>query len=272
MFDQPYSRYESDNSGSNSGLELSRELSSFAYSSLSKTSAEHAIPNAQYARPFSGEVLDFDDESDADKQPGVEPQKKMSNKELEKRIAETSDKRDAGSIEETKAMYRELIDRADQAVPDKTFAESMAAIDLMRKALFSDRDLKEGKNGVKELSNQPLSLDRRWKLHVAIVSDMESLGQQVEKRLEFSSYLNSVNQPDVARQIGREAASKADRLVKPVRVNGQQISPIGLFQQESARLLIDRKQLSSPEKQKEAQQASEDLIRLIDTVLRARKL
>ncbi len=268
MFDQPNPMRDTNRSDSNSAMDLSSQLSVFAFSSLTNKSAEQGVQNStpKVQRESSCRELDFSD------QPDGEPQKKMSNKELEKGIADKSGKRDAVSIEETKAMYRELIDRADQKLPDKAFNDSVATFDLINKALFAGRDLKERKSGVQELSNQPLSLERRWKLHVALISDMESLGQQVERRLDFSSYLKSVNQLDDAKQIGREAAAKADRLIKPVSVNGQQISPIGLFQQESAKLITDRKQLPSLEKQKEAQKASEYLMRLTGIVLKASKL
>ncbi len=180
--------------------------------------------------------------------------KDMGISDLEKRLGEKT--KDASTVEEAKAIFKELIARFDLAFDDKAFENSMPVMDLLCRALKEGKEVEQGADGQPVLSDNKLSADCRWKFHVSVFGDLESMNNQVRVRLEYAQFLKAAKQFADAEKMGIEARDKSERLMKPVEVNGTLVRPVDFMQMESRLLVNDLLEIPNPDRRQSMQQAS----------------
>jgi tetratricopeptide (TPR) repeat protein len=178
---------------------------------------------------------------------------KVSDRDLEIKIREKSG--DLEQAEEVKAMYKELIARYDAGLNAKDFEEAIPSMALLTEALKQGKDIKDGPNGTRILSDEPLTPERRWRFHKAIFGDMQMMNEQVRIRMEYAQFLKASGQFKDAETMGLEARDKAEALAKPRQVDGKSVRIVDFMNQEAAKLVDDMNQISDPQKRQEMQVA-----------------
>lgn len=152
--------------------------------------------------------------------------------------------------------HKELINRADRLDPIQ-LEKTISKIDAMSKALKLGRELVEDPDGTYGIDfSKPLSEEKRWLLHVAITMNIEKLSNQVERRMNFASFLSENRHFDEAFDLGQSAIDAATRFLKPIDIGGKQVTLLDLIDDESHQLILDQNDITDPSRRVAMQQVS----------------
>ncbi len=170
----------------------------------------------------------------------------FSDADLSKMIAEQSGKPE--KFENVKSMFEELVRRYDSDLTKDQFSSSVSSTKTLLDALKAGKDLVDGPGDKRVLGTEKLSEDRRFSFHSAISSDMEKLNDQIRIRQEFAKFLQGAGKEKDAEKIGIQSRDLAERLMKPIDVDGKQVRPIDLIRDEATQLINDQSEMSSANK------------------------
>lgn len=150
----------------------------------------------------------------------------------------------------TNSEFEAKVMQFDKMLPDKAFEKSVRSVDLLLQALEGGYDVKVGADGKPELDrSMPLSPDRRWEFHKAVICDMETMFEQMNSRLVFGQHLLQSGQLYDFAAWQLSALGKATRLATPIQMfDGRSSSPIQLMEREAVILGADQGKYSDPAK------------------------
>ncbi|MBX9671157.1 MAG: hypothetical protein K2X93_26450 [Candidatus Obscuribacterales bacterium] len=157
-------------------------------------------------------------------------------------------------MEDCKEAYEELIKRIDLALDPKEFEQATRASQLLLECMQNGKDIKEGPDGKRVMSDEPLSVSRRWLFHTAVFGDLEVVNRQIQIRQEYARFLTSAHQNKDAEQMLIAARDVSERLLKPIDMDGKKISLMDILKQESKQLRDDLPKFLDPEKRQVLQQ------------------
>lgn len=168
----------------------------------------------------------------------------VSNQDLERLAMEKSRSKD--TIPEAKEAFEELIKRYDMMLPPAEVESSKESIKVLQAALEAGKDVKAGPDGKLPVVDDatPLSEERRFQFHQAIMGDLETMNSQARIRLAYAQFLRPAGQLADAEKYGKEAVAMSDKL------------PIDLLKKQDQILNADLEKITDPAKRQAMQGAS----------------
>ncbi len=151
-------------------------------------------------------------------------------------------------IPELREAHEELIKRADLTLDAKAFDDAMKTIPVLLRSLKEGKDLTSSGDGKVVASEVPLDTKRRWDFHMAVCGDLDIINKQIELRHSYAQVLTLLGQHKDAEKVLIEARDIAEKLVKPIEIDGKQITPMDLVKQEAEQLLADSNEFRDPGK------------------------
>lgn len=138
------------------------------------------------------------------------------------------------TIEEAKSAFREIVARTDMMLPNSDFDKAVKSADLLQKALEAGKDVRKNDDGSFGIDpDKDLTPERRWDFHAAVTGDLETVGEQIRSRMEFSKMLKLIGQTGEADKVAQEAVAKSNMMTKPVDTgDGKTTTLLDLAQKE----------------------------------------
>lgn len=146
------------------------------------------------------------------------------------------------TIEESRSAFREIVARTDLMLPGSELERSVKSMALIQKAFEEGKDLKKNDDGSFGIDpSTDLDPKRRWNFHAAVTGDIETFGEQIRTRMEFSKMLKLTGQTAEADKIAQEAVAKAKLMTKPIDIgDGKTTTLLELAQKEITLLGNDK--------------------------------
>lgn len=154
---------------------------------------------------------------------------------------QTSELQKLAEADPSKAVkaVTELVKRLDFQMTQAETIEGIKSIGLIQEALKANRDITADSKGNPILSDRPMTDERRWQMHAAVVGDMEVVNQQIQARQHAAQLLENEGKLQEAEKMRAEAIKKSDVLTEKVKTDDGQVRLVDLMKSEATQLTSD---------------------------------